>query len=73
MGKALSGELSCPCDRSCYLRTDAWHPVLRPWIGSAEVPGGGDGGGVMKIGMQQHVFYTVVQIRRANRNNLRTF
>ena len=19
MGKALSGELSCPCDRSCYL------------------------------------------------------
>ena len=22
MGKALSGELSCPCDRSCYLFLD---------------------------------------------------
>ena len=21
MGKALSGELSCPCDRSCYAST----------------------------------------------------
>ena len=26
MGKALSGELSCPCDRSCYL--ELWD---EPW------------------------------------------
>ena len=26
MGKVLSGELSCPCDRSCYF----WHFTVGP-------------------------------------------
>ena len=24
MGKALSGELSCPCDRSCFAHFSVW-------------------------------------------------
>ena len=29
MGKALSGELSCSCDRSCYIVNDHY---LRAWL-----------------------------------------
>ena len=28
MGKALSGELSCPCDRSCYNSTFLCNVIL---------------------------------------------
>ena len=28
MGKALSGELSCPCDRSCLHRTGVVNDVM---------------------------------------------
>ena len=28
MGKALSGELSCPCDRSCYGYSCVHHNVV---------------------------------------------
>ena len=28
MGKALSGELSCPCDRSCYMNQLANWPTF---------------------------------------------
>ena len=37
MGKALSGELSCPCDRSCYFVNDHY---LREWLLCV---GGGEG------------------------------
>ena len=28
MGKALSGELSCPCDRSCFINEDVAQVLL---------------------------------------------
>ena len=28
MGKALSGELSCPCDRSCFILNSVEHEIL---------------------------------------------
>ena len=37
MGKALSGELSCPCDRSCYIVNDRY---LRAWFVCVCVGGG---------------------------------
>ena len=30
MGKALSGELSCPCDRSCFISTIKIEALKRP-------------------------------------------
>ena len=28
MGKVLSGELACPCDRSCFMLNSAEHEIL---------------------------------------------
>ena len=42
MGKALSGELSCPYDRSCYIVNDHY---LRAWFFFFFFFWGGGGGG----------------------------
>ena len=31
MGKALSGKLSCPCDRSCFIKCSCMNFLLTPW------------------------------------------
>ena len=53
MGKALSGELSCPCDRSCYIVNDHY---LRAWLLCVCVGGGGGGTGNKEGKLVVHVF-----------------
>ena len=36
MGKALSGELSCPCDRSCYLLFNSISNISGQWADDIE-------------------------------------